>query len=113
MKRITFPIVLGFSLAGCASMQEGGSYVGRPIAEVVQELGPPDSIADYQSGGRYFSWTISDVRVQFDDAANPANWLEPMTRMNAPDKLDDDKLVSLPDVLSSLMSRRTRPFLRT
>ena len=76
---------------------QSSAYVGRPIVEAVRALGPPDSVADYQSGGRYFGWSTSDVRVQFGDGDNPANWLEPMTRVSAPEKLDEEKLVPLPD----------------
>ena len=69
--------------------------------DVVHELGPPDRIADYQSGGRYFSWSTSDVRILSAGADNPANWLEPMTRTTAPEKLGTETLVSLPDYIVS------------
>ena len=101
MKPVVFPVALGLALAGCASLQSRSPFVGRPIADVVRELGPPDSVADYESGGRYFGWSTSDVRVKFGDADNPANWLEPMTRTNAPDDLDTEKLTSLPDYIVS------------
>ena len=98
MKRLAFLTAAGFALAGCASFG-GGPYVGRPIADVVRELGPPETIADYQSGGRYFSWSTSDVRVQFGEAENPANWLEPMTRVSAPE--DVEEVTRLPDYIVS------------
>lgn len=90
------------ALAGCASVgTQPGSFVGRPIAEAVRELGPPSSVQDYQDKGRYFGWGLSDLR--FDDARadNPAHWLDPITRTNAPETLDEAKLVSLPDYIVS------------
>ena len=104
MKRLAFFTAAGFALAGCASIQPSSPYLGRPIAEVVGELGPPETIADYQSGGRHFSWSTSDVRVQFGEAANPANWLEPMTRADAPGNLEE--IATLPDYI---VSPRFRP----
>ena len=96
-----FPLGALLALAGCASLNEPGPYAGRAMADVVRELGPPDSIADYQSGGRYFSWSTSDVRIVSEEADNPANWREPMTRTNAPQTLDEEKLISLPDYIVS------------
>ena len=92
-------LAAGAALGGCASLHQPGPYAGRSIAAVVGELGPPDSIADYQSGGRYFSWSTSDVRILSEDADNPANWLEPMTRMSAPADPDAETLVALPNYI--------------
>jgi hypothetical protein len=97
IKRFVLPFILVLDLSGCASLSSRSPYVGRPIAEAVRVLGPPDSVADYQSGGRYFGWSISDVRVQAGDSDNPANWLDPMTRANAPSHLAEDQRIALPD----------------
>ena len=91
--------VLAGAVAGCATAASHGGFVGRPVAEAVRELGPPSSVQDYQARGRYFSWGLSDMRLDDFHADNPANWLDPMTRINAPEKLDEAKLLSLPDYI--------------
>ena len=94
-----FPLGALLALAGCASLNESGPYAGRSIADVVGELGPPDSIADYHSGERHFGWSTSDVSVHYGEPDIPANWLEPRTRTNAPADLDAEKLTALPDYI--------------
>ena len=97
MKRSVFAIAVSLAVAGCASLPPSSPYVGRPIVEAVRALGPPDSVADYQSGGRYFGWSTSDVRLLSSGADNPASWLEPINRTDDRAELDMEQLAALPD----------------
>ena len=72
----------GSLVSACATVGSSGGYIGRPIAEVVQQLGPPHSVADYQGVGRYFTWGTSDMIIMGEGADNEANWLTPFTRID-------------------------------
>lgn len=103
-RKIHFLLLL--LLAGCATAQGQQGYVGLPIAAPVEKLGPPIKVADDQSAGRYFVWALSDMIVVDEQAANTANWLDPTTRTNAPERTAEQKLTALPD---SIVSPPFRP----
>jgi hypothetical protein len=93
--------ILGFGaapqlLGGCATAANAGAYVGRPITEAVARLGKPHEVLDYQGGGRYFSWSTSDVIITGEEPS-PSNWLTPTTRVDpSADRMDEAQLESLP-----------------
>jgi hypothetical protein len=70
-------------LAGCATVAAGSDYSGRPIAQAVEQLGAPHEVADHAGGGRYFTWSTSDVVITEYGAENPAHWLTRHTRADA------------------------------
>lgn len=72
-------------LAGCATAKSENSYGGRTVAEAVERLGPPQSVAD-QAGGRRFTWSASDAFLEDGRAPNPANWLSPDTKVGPTSK---------------------------
>ena len=92
-------LAAALGLSGCASLEPPNSFLGRPVAEAVQELGSPVSVTDYKGEGRYFSWTTSDVRIEQYGADNPRNWFDPTTREIAPQSPDDEALEALPELV--------------
>ena len=53
---------VAFGLTACVSPITR-EYAGRPMAEVIGHLGPPDNIFDGEDGQRSFQWSTTDVIV--------------------------------------------------
>ena len=68
-------------MAVCALAAIGYVFVGRPIAEAVQHLGPPASVHD-DGKNRHFAWSLSDAvqtrdlwTFRRDTGSRDPNWL--------------------------------------
>lgn len=94
-----FALATAVAVAGCASLEPQSTFIGRPVADAVRELGAPTNVADYKGQGRYFSWSTSDVRIEEYGADNPRNWLDPATRETAPQPLDSEAIETLPELI--------------